>query len=300
MILARIYLTFFVLLIFTCSCGNNPSVKGYIFYGQNGNGFVFDGASKKSYPIPKLSGCDEIASDPMENYFTFACNDEKSRELKTFSLSADSIQPTSVKGIAGLSDPALSPDGSRTLFRTIRSGDVYDLSLLFRGAGSVTMLRSIGAATFGLDNQSLFLSQGKDLAAHVVEDITHPEALPEKGLIALVHGPGVIRDIHFHLGAKRILICSGTQILSYDLTGRDKKILFDTVDAELPGPLLVPYRARYSFDANHVAAIVSEDGKNGVFLFVDEKGSKPILLKGPNPKVGGFTWTAKMPGFFQP
>ena len=270
-------------------------MTGYLWYGDTGGVHLFDMAEKAVRPVSALAGCREVAASPLEDTYAFVCGEPEDGSLKLFTLAGDEVRSTAVNNLAGLSDPILAPDGSRTLFRVRRFGEVFDLYLHMHEAGYGKVVSKIGAACFGLNNRSLFVAEDDQVASMVLRDVTEPEKIPESGLPPLASGSGAVRDLQFHLGTKELVVCSGTRVFTCDLTGKGKRIVYDAATAQLPGSLRIPYRARFSHDATRVVVLTSVDGETGAFVIVARNGGKPKLIAGPKPVVGGFAWTVDTP-----
>ncbi len=287
-------LLFFFIIIFL-SCDKSPPFSGYLWYGQKGKIASLD-LAEMTISYPKSTGnCHEVGSEWTGGSFSFVCDEKERSRLYDFSLSSQGLLPTMADMKKRISDPHLSIDGARTLFRVKNAGEVYDVHLLFKGSGHGPIASNLGAATFGPDNRSLFLGQNNLVAAHVIPDISHPEVSPDAGLKAIVKGPGVVRDIHFSLAGRRLAICSGSKVLVCDQSGKSLRTVFDAAEGKLPGPLRLPYRVRWSDDGTKLAVIVSPDRKQGAFVIVDINRGKYKLIDGARPEVGGFAWTVQKP-----
>lgn len=296
-------LPFLILLIFISiaifGCNQGPKLDGYLWYGQDENIANLDLADL-TITNPNLTmQCDQAGSEWTGKSFAFVCKSEKGNKINDFVISNEKLLPTAVDMDKKIFDPHLSIDGGRTLFRVRRTGDVFDVHLLFKGSGEGRIVRNVGAATFGPDNQSLFFGQGNLVASHVISDISHPEKMPQNGLIAMVKAPGTVRDIHFNLAARWLAICAGSQVLICDQSGGSLQTVLDTAVADLPGALQLPYRVRWSDDGTRLAVIISPDGETGRFLILDLKTRKHKLIKGVRPKVGGFAWTVSRPSLLK-
>lgn len=290
----RIFL-FFLTLIFLLGCDNKPLGTGILWFGDGQQVALFN-LQKNTVAYPSiLSGFTDVAVSPTEENYLFVSKNDNGFGLASLSIGQDALSPTGVWEQSALSDLNLSVDATRAVFRVLRSGDVYDAYLYFKGSRHAKIAGRIGAVCFASDNKTLFLGQGDKVAAHVIDDVTRPDKMPSSGLSTLVSGPGTARDIAFHIGLKRLAVCFGNQVITCDLTGGDKKILYDAIDSELPGPLLLPYRVRWSKSGDNVAVLVSPDGEKGAFVLLNQRDPKPVMISGIHANVGGFAWTESVP-----
>ncbi len=284
-----------IFLLTTVGCSRGPKLDGFLWYGDDSRIALFD-LKERTVRYPGiLAGCNEGTADPLGQNYSFVCRKDGTSVIRTFSLSREELEPTSARLEGQITDPMLSPDGTRTLFRVRRSGDVFDAHLQFKDAGFGLLAKRIGAACFGRDNRTVYFAQESMVAAHVMEDITQPEKMPEGGLRALVTTKGAVRDLDYSLAASKLVICAGTKVLTSDLTGKNVRVCFDSTDAKIAGPLQMPFRARWSPDGTRIAILISPDGNLGKFVVLEADTEKRVLVKGPAPRVGGFVWTETYP-----
>lgn len=284
-----------VLLLFLFACEPKNNFEGYLWFGQKEHVAVFDFTQKKlSFP-KALSACVEAAAGPLGQNFAFICTSGKKGVMRSFETGQARPVDTTAILEDNLSDPALSPDGTRTLFRVQKSGDVYDSYLLFKGSRYGKLLKRIGAVTFGPDNQTIYVAQGDKLAMHVIDNIIHPSKLPPGGLRAIYGGSRTIRDIDFHLGLRKIAFCEGTQVIVTGVTGEKKQVVFDASTDEFSGALRLPYRVRWAPKGDSIAVMVSTDGKEGTFVVVDPSSLRTQRMANITANVGSFAWTSTHP-----
>lgn len=288
------------LIVSACAfgCDRRPVLNGVLWYGQGDRIASFDLADRSIRYSDLLQGCSGAGADPLGRSFAFVCTKEDRRALYAFSIPDESLSFTGVEQSEPMSDPALSPDGARTLVRFLRSGDVFDVQMHFRKAGHGKLAGRVGAACFGQDNDSIYLAQGSLVALHLIQDITRPDRLPAGGLKALVTAPGTVRDLHYHVGLKKLALCAGTSVLVCDFTGANCREVFDSTRADLAGPLRLPYRVRWSPDGSRLAIVLSPNGDTGTFAILDVATHRRLLLEGPKPTIGGFAWTKERPSAF--
>jgi hypothetical protein len=284
-----------LLILFAFGCQKPLAVDGVLWYGQSGRTAIFDLATRKILLPKLLEQCDEIAADALGENLVFVSANNQNRRLLSFSLGRDRLFETLVDRDDTVCDPSNSLDGSRSLFRVRRAGDIADLYLHFKGSNYALLFKRIGAACFGQDNRTVYLGEGNRVAVHMMDDLTRPDTLPPGGLHPFIKTEGSVRDLDFHVGTRKLVVCAGTKTVIYDQTGNVLATVFDATNSDLPGALAVPYRARWSPDGSRLAILVSSDGKTGRFRIVDPDSGKHLDVLGPTPKVGGFDWTQARP-----
>jgi hypothetical protein len=282
------------ILVFVPGCDGRSRPTGFLWYGQGGNIAILDLSDRTVESPAGLSGCSEAASNGAAAKYGFICQNGSATAMRTFSASSDSVGAVSLGDKDPFTDPVLSPAGDRTLFRALVSGDLFDIHMHFTGSNQTLFTQRVGAATFGRDGRSVYLGRGKDVFGCVVEDVTRLPVRPER-LHSLFSGTGTIRDIDYCEESKRLAICTGTRVIAANIVGRQERVLFDAIAAEIPAPLRLPYRVRWSPDCRHAVAVVSPDGSNGMFALLPTDGREPVLIPGANPTVGGIAWTDRRP-----
>lgn len=279
-------------LVAALGCDRNLQPKGYFWFGHQGRIAIFDLDRKKTIIPDSLAGCDQAGADFKGESLYFICANDAGRELRYYNATYKIPVPTLAKGKLAFTDPRPSPDGTRALLRIRRTGEVSDAHMFFQGSGYVPVARRVTAAAFGQDDKTLYLAQGEKIAAHVIEDLTRPDQVPPEGLRSLLTAGGVVRDIDFHIATRWLAICAGTKVMICQQDGQDTRTVFDTIKSSRPGPVRFPYRIRWSPDGSMLAVILSANGETGNFVVIDTATGKHVFVKGVNPVVGGFAWTA--------
>lgn len=277
------------------ACEKKNRFEGYLWFGQKDRIAIYDLADNRLKYPQILAGCNEAAAGPLGKNFAFVCTTPNGNVLRSFETGQ--LRPADTMAVLEerLSDATLSPDGSRTLFRIQKSGDVYDSYLLFRESNFGKLLGRIGSVTFGPDNQTIYVAQGKKLAVHVIDDITRPAKVPEGGLRAIYNGSETIRDVDFHLGIRKIAFCEGSRVIVTDLTGKGRREIFDATKIEFSGALRMPYRVRWAPRGDYIAVMVSDQGNKGSFVILDYSGTKYVRIEKITANIGSFAWTTTRP-----